>query len=311
MPSTPRQIGTATILALLFAAIGIVAPILWDQYKNKASLEFRLAGSSVIVSPVAGVEKLQVAYDGRPISSVSKIDVVLSNNGRTPIRRSDIVRAPFVQLTDGEILDARVQSMRPTGVESRLLVDDTKHIVSIEFPLLNPGDAVSLSVLSSNINPKPTFGGRVAGVAVVASRVEHADNGRPIRRVGWTTYVVGGFSILAVMLFVAMIWMLGSEQMIRELWRRGVIQAPPARTAADFVAFLEQGFPSDKVQELATLKTYLRGLPQDRELTDPERTVIAQGLNAAFTNIANVRNAAVVMFALATLGISYVAMSLW
>jgi hypothetical protein len=307
MATSARQLGLGTIAALVLAALGIIVPIGWDQYKNKASIQFRLIGMSTVVSPVSGVEKVQLAYDGRSVANVSKIDIVLSNTGRTPIRQADIVVPPQVQLLDGDVLDVRLQSVRPLGVEATFAADTGARAVSVLFPLLNPGDVVSFSILASTVTPRVRFGGRIAGVPAIAFRDDRTSVPGQRRSFGWTFYVVGVVSLFVLGLLLTMIWMLGTEHQIQSLWARGVIQIPQVEKASEMLAYIEKGFADDKVQELAPLKGYLRGLPNDRSLTDAERATIARQFNAAFTNVKLVWASIVSLTILVATGLGYVA----
>jgi hypothetical protein len=269
-------------------------------------VELHLINNSIIVSSVTGVEKLQLLYDKVPVASVAKLDFRLVNSGRTPIRASDIVATPGIQFENSMVLDARLQRLDPPDVQASLAMDTTARSVGVTFPLLNPGDAISFSVLVAG----PTWGnrvfGRIAGVSSISFVDDRISTGGKESRLSASFYIVAAFTAITFVLFLSLLYVAGAEQAIKEQWNRGSIVLPRMQTAADYLSFCDRTIPAEKSSETVALRSHLRGLPQDHIVTDEDHARVVEQLGAALMNVKGIKSATLLMLLFSVIGAVFV-----
>lgn len=299
------RLGVVTVLSLILAAAGVLAPIAWDRYQRRAALELRQSGSSIVVSPTQVVEKLQIEYDGQPVPSVAKSDFVLSNSGRTPIRQSDVVEPVRVAFDGGQVLDLRITKVLPANLAASLSVDLAKHVATIEFPLLNPGDAVYFSTLVSSTAVAVSASARIVGVSGLDFAKNEASLQSLWRRVPWTTYVAGAGTAFCLLIAATMLHMLGAESAIAALVVRGAIALPTGSDPSTYRLFLDGVLRGDKAHELKALRSLLAS-HGSAPLSDDQSQKIQAQLRQALQNTSAARGGFWLMAIVASFGIWYV-----
>lgn len=300
------RVGFLTFSGLALAAIGIIAPIAWDRYKARSALEFHEIGSSLLVGGVEGIEKLRFLYDGRPVPSLSKLDFIFVNAGRTAIRGEDVLVPPHITVADGQVLDVRIQKAVPPDVQVKSSVDSSGKTVSFSFPLLNSKDAVQFSLLVSGRPIPVSTGGRIVGIHAVDIVDRRAESSSVWRQLPWTFYIVAPITALCIVLVLGGLFVLGSEDAIASLWERRMIVPPPAAGVPEqYLSFLDQGFRDDKSDELKRLRTYLRGLPASPALDETQRREFNSMLARALVDTSLIKRGLAGLSVLAIVGLWY------
>ncbi len=182
-----------TILGLIIAAIGIVAPITWDWWNSKASLAITDVRIATVVETREDVKGLEITYNGTNVDNLSKITYRLENIGRIPLEESDVVQPPTVTLSQGNILNATVEELHPDNLKNSLEAKNGS--VTISFKLLNPGDYIVVGMLVDSELPKLSASARIKGVSelkIVLPEQEITIS----KDIGWTVYVVSGVSFI-------------------------------------------------------------------------------------------------------------------
>lgn len=187
-----------TILGLIIAAIGIVAPITWDWWNSKASLAITDVRIATVVETREDIKGLDITYNGTKVENLSKVTYRLENTGGIPLEESDIVQPPTVALNQGDILSATVEKSYPDNL--KLAVKKENNAVTISFKLLNPGDYIALGMLVDSELPKLSASARIKRVNEL-KLVLPEDEITISKDIGWTVYIVGGFSSIFLLAF--------------------------------------------------------------------------------------------------------------
>lgn len=177
-----------TILGLLLASIGIVAPIAWDWWSSSSGLTLTPLQDTVLVEKKANVDELEIIYKGSRVENLSKITFSLKNTGRLPIVEDDLIEPPNLTLSSGSILNAAVESTNPSNLKAAVkTVDNT---VQLSFRLLNPNDSITFSVLADSLQADYNATARIKNISSleIGSLDERVSLSKDI---GWTVYVVG------------------------------------------------------------------------------------------------------------------------
>jgi hypothetical protein len=305
-----REVGVITVLGLILAAIGIVAPIVWDHYKSHTALQIRLISSSRLVGGVPTIEKLQFSYAGRPVAALSKLGFVLANSGRTPIRSSDIIAPPTVTLPDAGVLDVHIDSMSPPNLVSNPTVDPSHHSVSINFPLLNPTDQVQFSLLVEADRPHVETSARIAGLTTLEFLDQSGAATVARRRIPATVWIVGAFTAFCLLVMLMGFHGAGEESAIKRLVTSDAAILPANLKPGDYKTLLARAFPQHKKSDMKSIERYLATLPPEGALDDNSLNKLRSLLRETFPS--NAMIAMMIFFAvLSTIGIGYIVSTLW
>lgn len=124
--------GVFAILGLFLAAGGILAPIIWDLYKTTSALELHHVSNIKLVESVELFEKLQLTYDGRPVSTLSRHTFSLINTGRTPILKNALILPPTLEFQGNvEILEVIEDATSPQDLDVTYTVQKTDNTVTV------------------------------------------------------------------------------------------------------------------------------------------------------------------------------------
>lgn len=183
-------------LTFIATILGIAVPIwLWQADLNAKSLSFQLASQVPLTTETAGAIKgLEVLVDGVKIKSPTLSVVTLVNNGKKPLPAVDFEAPLELRVLDNSsIVRAEVTSTQPKDIEAKITWN--KQALQFVPILLNPGETITISLLSEG--ERPTFSTRARVVGV--SSVEFLDNTQkaPV----WPRSVF--FIVAAVLLFAS------------------------------------------------------------------------------------------------------------
>ena len=206
-----RTGNSLTLIAILIAAIGVLAPITWDWWTSSSEISLTKEHTVTIVEKKSDVENLTILYSGRQIDTLSKLSFELKNTGRTAITIDDLISEPLITLDDGSILEANIDSSIPLNIDKSIELEGDS--VTIRFKLLNPGDSIKFSLLSNRINPGFSATARIKNVkALRISKLE--DQVRVSGNIGFIVYVVSAFTLL---FFIATLTLLTEPSKIKLL----------------------------------------------------------------------------------------------
>ena len=308
----PKALGVATILGLLGTAIGIVVPIVWDQYKTKTALDLRQLSNSVVVSRSQDIEKLQFLYAGTPVPSLSRIELELKNTGRTPIRQADVVTPVVIHVRDAPILDARISRVSPANLDVSQELSVTQDAVTIRFPLLNPNDAAYVTLLVATDHAEVSASTRIAGLDNLTFSISPTNLGSRREERGWPFYIVVAMSIFAILIFLLSLYMNGAESTIAKLVRAQVLTLPTFPMATEYISWFKQLFyPPKSSTELKPLERWIATLPQDVPLSIDQRLALHDQIRNALTNTSAALGAMILFGILALIGTAYVIYRIW
>lgn len=158
------------IVGLLIAIAGVLAPIwLWQLDRRAHSLKLRLVSSvSLSVEKKIAIPELKISLDGKEIENPVLSVVELLNNGSKPIASADFESPIELKVDSGVlVIKARVTEVSPEDLHVTL--DTTSSAIKISPMLLNPGDKISLSVLTAGpdgVQFSPQS--RIAGISKIS-----------------------------------------------------------------------------------------------------------------------------------------------
>lgn len=225
------------IVGLLIALAGVVVPIwLWQMDRGAHSLKLQLVSSvSLSVEKKIAIPELKISLDGKEIENPVLSVLELINNGSKPIPSADFESPISLMIDSGaHIIKARVIEATPKDLNVTL--DTTSSAIKISPMLLNPGDKISLSVLTAGPDGVQFFPqSRIAGI----SKINYQNQTE--RRPRW---IVGGFFVFVGVIGIVLYFLAA----LALIWPNTFLVSRPLAALTTGVAvfsgtqFLTQGF---------------------------------------------------------------------
>lgn len=162
----PFQFDWKFVLTLVAAVAGVLVPVLlWQADLSAKSISLRVISVSELrPQGAAKLDGIQLSLDGNPIERPFVSVIELKSTGNRPIQSSDF-EAPIEVFAKAPValLKAQVTRVEPVDLEPLLTVGSDKVVVS---PLLlNPGDQIQVTILTSGSTPEFGARSRIAGVS--------------------------------------------------------------------------------------------------------------------------------------------------
>jgi len=151
-------------LAVAIAIIGVLigAYSVYTVYKPRRNLSVTFTSVTPLIDTEKVREDLSVKHKGIDIKELFALKCVIMNTGNTPIRPSDYVE-PLLFRTSGRILEATTGGLPKAGIGLRLQTTD-QHTLQIGRPLVNPGEAFSITLLLSDSPDVKVLPPRITGL---------------------------------------------------------------------------------------------------------------------------------------------------
>lgn len=191
-----------TLIGLIVAIIGVLAPIIWDWWSSSAEITLTTAHTVTIVEKKTDVENLTILYDDQKINTLSKSSFELKNTGRTAITASDLISDPKLELKGGKILEVEINEAYPNNNDA--VISNAGSLITLKFELLNPGDYIKFSVLTDASNPVFLASSRIKNVKELQV-VQVEDQVKVSGNISFWVYVVAAFSLLFLLVFMALL----------------------------------------------------------------------------------------------------------
>lgn len=191
-----------TILGLLLASLGVIAPIIWDLWSSSAEISLTIDQTSTIIEKRDNFEKLTILYKGEPIELLSKTFISLKNTGRKAVALDDIISTPNIALHDGNIFEAEIIRSDPEYMDKNISTDGKS--VALTFKLLNPSDMIVFSILSDVKNPIFIPTARIKNIKKLKI-IKPEEQIKINSNIGFLVYVVGCFSAIFFLVFIRLL----------------------------------------------------------------------------------------------------------
>lgn len=294
------------ISGILIGILGVIGPIAWDYYKTKSEIEFRVVENSVVIEKPQRLEGLLITYAGEEVQELSKLTINVSNAGRTPILKKDIVQPLTLQFTpESKILETKVESSVPKDLTATIQLDRLKGVVSLDFPLMNPGDHFQIIALAKSVKPEFDVMGRIAGVGafnIVKDIPQKSSQKSP----PWTVYPVGFFSALLLLASIVGFLHAPAELKTKRALRRGKFQVPPLTSSNECLRWIDRHFFFTTSKEREAMKLAISKLPDQQNFTAVHHQAIVREAQLLVENALSNITMALLVLAISLLGFSYV-----
>jgi len=299
---------TLTILGLVVGILGLAIPIAWEQYKSAASLEVKMISAATVIEKAAVLDKIEIKYGGRTVDRVTQLAFKITNTGSSPIRSTDVV-APLTVTTRGaEVLDARVDGFEPAEVVATIESAEGNEAVIVRFPLLNPGDAVYVTVLVNGAIPDWSASARITGIRSISMTTANTESVAVARPLSWRFYLAAAGTGILILLSMLSLTNGGKERGVREMIRQEAFSLPTFDTREEYERFIETVIrPLKTKSDAVKILKVLDPLPVGTSLSETEKRVAGAAINSVIENVSASTGASVIFVALSCVGLAYLA----
>ncbi len=156
------------ILTLVITLAGVAVPVwLWQADQSSKSLSVKLA-TRVALQPKEqeSISGLEISVDGSRLQAPHLVVFEIRNDGSKPIPAADFESPVQIQLnSETTFARANVTGRVPKDIETTLTT--APKVVSLKPTLLNQGDTVSITAITSGAPPDFKVKARVVGVSNV------------------------------------------------------------------------------------------------------------------------------------------------
>lgn len=193
----------APIVAVTVGILAIITAISTAYFVNwwrlRKSLAYVIKTYTAIFSIDPEIrEKIQIFYDGKPITNARLFVISLLNDGRQPVEEKDFSKKSidFVFSPSGQILSSEVINVNPDD----LIVEKEEkgNILSIKPLLLNKGDSFEIKGIINSDDDEITCNARIVGI----KEVKRIHPSKPNFNLSFTKIIVSLLIFLIAFLFI-------------------------------------------------------------------------------------------------------------
>ncbi|TGL61181.1 hypothetical protein [Leptospira sarikeiensis] len=153
----------------LVGFIGVSFAIYQIFQRNGAKLCFQYMGQLLIDGSSRILpDDVKVTYRKKAVSRLTLTQVVIWNDGRAPIRGTDISETDVLKCKFGEetiILNAEIIKTSRTATIAELeILNDNNNEVLVKFNFLDEKDGFLIKILHTGINQSPKISGTIIGI---------------------------------------------------------------------------------------------------------------------------------------------------
>jgi hypothetical protein len=167
-PDTRPRLDWKFYVTLFATLAGVVVPIwLWRADVQARSLQLRVASQTSLEPDVPKtVSGLKLSVDGANIDRPFLTVLELMNDGSRPIPATDYEDSIQILVGEGaRLIRTQITDVQPKDLQPKLSSDGGKLLIS---PLLlNPGDTMTLAIITAGDKPTFKVHARIAGIQSV------------------------------------------------------------------------------------------------------------------------------------------------
>lgn len=267
------------VAGLVVGVLGVIGPIAWDFYKTKSELEVRAVDRTILIGRSAKVDGLTIAYKGENLNQLSKTIISVTNTGRTPILEKDVVSPLTIKFDKAtQIVDARLEKATPPESQASAVYLRTENSVLISAPLMNPGDALQLSVLAKTEEFNFDASARIAGLSSVTV-IKDGLSRQASRGFSWLAIPVGGLSILLTLVSIVGFSQVSPELKSKRLLREDKFKIPFLADKEQTLLWIESAFSFASSDQRAIFKRLVNNLPESENFSIVHQNQLMQGID--------------------------------
>lgn len=291
------------MIGILVGIFGVLGPIAWDYYKTKSEIQMRVIGPRTIISKPEKLDGLEISYNGEPVDDLSQTQFSVTNIGRTPILKKDIVSPISIIFSDSsDIIDATIDKMQPPDIGASLQFDKATGTVVLRLSLFNPGDRVDFSVLARKRDTEFTSTMRIAGVPPLTV-IHDLSYDEPIKNRPWAVYPVGIFSFL-LMILSSTVGLNQSckERRVKSQVKAGTFSLPAYKTKDRWLSWVDAKFDFLTIKERISIRNLFIELPVGDCTSSLGRKKIMVGIRSSLEHSVSHLKMVVIVWAIAFAG---------
>lgn len=181
-----------SVISIIIALIGIIAPIGYNYYKEQNNLELNVLSEISLLKDDPIFDDLNILYKNKNIKDLYKYQMLIINSGNIPIDKKDIKIYPKLIFNNtAEILNVTISKLSPSNIMLNKVIK--RNEVSFEFELLNPGDYIKFNIYLT---------GEKIGLPTANSRIKNIKNIKVNNKINQAIESNNNFGILEYIVLI-------------------------------------------------------------------------------------------------------------
>lgn len=215
----PLNNGTSlTLLGLIIAAIGVVSPIAWDWWNKRTQITIEKKSNVSIVSISQPVKNLELLYNGKKISELRKINLIMRNTGKTPVTKEDVISPLTLTFSADEILEVSIARKHPNNLNASTSL--TGNALVLGFDLFNPGDEAEIEALIAGGYEGFSAAARIKNITSI-DLIDASTEAKTWKNLSFGAYVSGFFGLLFFLSGITMLLEIPRKRIIASTVEQG------------------------------------------------------------------------------------------
>lgn len=197
-------------IGVLVAIVTVIITVYLTFYIRETK---SLSTTVLAVAPVVQVSsvvpsKLDILYDGKPVTNLMLFQIQFKNTGDKEIIESDYSQPIRIVFNDAELFDATISDSNPSNLG--LIVIRNSNVVTLSKTLLNPNDSfvvnvllISNKIIDNKIAVNFNIDARIAGIQeIFKTNIRDNENEFPLTMYNAMFGVITGLLVAIVVNFL-------------------------------------------------------------------------------------------------------------
>jgi hypothetical protein len=314
--------GWPIALGAFLAVLGIVVPIAWDRYSSSTSLLLEEISAAPIINTEQAPDELTVTFRDTEVENLSNYTFRLQNTGRRPIRATEVVEYPSLKFHSARIFDTRILDRYPKELKFEVSQDDAAvfgNRVNLVFPLLNPDEWITFSILLSP--PDRSIAAADAPIYDASTRITGVRGLDVARRkagrkgffadLSWTVYVVAFATFVTFAILEQVVSARKRQRDLRKDWIKGELKLPEGGSVDIYRLIINLMFEraGGLLVDIAPILRIVKSLSPDKPVSPAQHHQLSLAIERVLGNYTLLWVVLLVLSAMAIAGGLFVAKS--
>lgn len=228
-----------TLLGLVIAALGVISPIAWDWWNKRTQITIETKSNVSIVSISQPIKNLELLYNGKKVSELHKVVLVMRNSGKTPVTKDDVISPLTLNFTADEILEAVLARKDPKNLGATASLSG--NVLVLGFDLFNPSDEAEIEILIAGKYDGFTAGARIKNITNIEV-TDTANEKKNWKNLGVGAYISAFFGFIFVLAGIALLAEIPKKKIAASLIKQGASRILQAKSSDEAINYLANDF---------------------------------------------------------------------
>jgi hypothetical protein len=262
-----------TLVGLIIAALGVISPIAWDWWNKRTQITIENKSNVSIVSISQPVKNLELLYNGKKISELRKVVLLVKNTGKIPVTKEDVISPLKLIFSADEVLEASATRHSPSNFNASVFLKEKE--MALGFDLFNPGDETEIEVLVAGAYEGFNATARIKNISSIEV-VDASNDKKSWKNLGLGAYISGFFGVVFLISGTVLLFEIPRKKISISLIKQGASPILKSQSPDEATIHLknEFGFLTGPRARIVRLKIHQLNYP----ISDVDKEELASAL---------------------------------